>query len=68
MHSLQGLFSSLWGGVGSGLGALLGGALMGRYGGQVLFAIMSVVVAGGWLITFATEAVLKARDRRQQQQ
>jgi hypothetical protein len=36
---------------------------MGRYGGQLLFAIMSVVVTAGWLVAVATEAALKARER-----
>lgn len=55
---LQGLFSSLYGGVGSGLGALLGGFLMQELGGQVLFFVCSAVVLCGWLVGYAVELLL----------
>lgn len=57
----QGLFSSLYGGVGSGLGALLGGVLMQQLGGQALFFICSLVVLVGWLVGYLVELLLVQR-------
>eukprot|EP00775_Hariotina_reticulata_P002060 gene2060-2380_t len=53
--SMQGLFASMYGGVGSGLGALLGGFIMQLLGGQQLFCICSVILIGGWALGLLAE-------------
>eukprot|EP00879_Flechtneria_rotunda_P016835 GHRR01017621.1.p1 GENE.GHRR01017621.1~~GHRR01017621.1.p1 ORF type:complete len:200 (+),score=58.63 GHRR01017621.1:183-782(+) len=64
--SMQGLFSSLYGGIGSGLGALLGGFVMEALGGQQLFFICSLVVLGGWLLGLMVELLVSQAAKRQQ--
>jgi hypothetical protein len=43
----QGIFSSLWT-VGSGVGSILGGEAMQRYGAPRMFGIFAGIMLGGW--------------------
>jgi MFS family permease len=55
---MQGMFQSTYGGVGAGLGGLVGGFLMDKWGGQGLFAAAAgIVAAGGVLGLLADQAV-----------
>jgi predicted lipid-binding transport protein (Tim44 family) len=52
---LQGIFQALCFGVGQGLGALIGGLLKQRHGGQAMFALCSGIVLAGWLLCVLAE-------------
>ncbi len=62
---LQGIFQAAYVGVGQGLGSLLGGLLMARYGSQLMFVQLSLAIAAGWLISLVAGWALKAAGRRQ---
>jgi hypothetical protein len=47
--------AGLYFGVGQGLGAIVGGALKQRYGGQAMFLMSSCAVAASWAALFAAE-------------
>lgn len=51
---MQGLFT----GVGAGLGALGGGIVYGRYGGQAMFAVTGAAVTLGWLLLIVGQLVI----------
>jgi hypothetical protein len=51
----QGIFQGLYFGVGQGLGALIGGLLKQRHGGQAMFALCSCIVLAGWLLCVVAE-------------
>ncbi len=52
---MQGIFQGLYFGAGQGLGALIGGLLMQRYGGQSMFFLCSVITLAGWLLCAAAQ-------------
>lgn len=41
--------------MGQGLGALIGGLLKERFGGQVMFALCAGIILGAWLLVVAAE-------------
>ena len=62
--TMQSVFSALYGGVGSGLGAIAGGALYGRLGAPRMFACAAATVLGGWALAAAIDgAVTFAKQR-----
>jgi hypothetical protein len=54
----QGIFQGLYFGVGQGLGALIGGLLKQRHGGQAMFALCSCIVLAGWLLCVLAEQAI----------
>lgn len=54
--------SGLYFGLGQGSGALVGGLLKQRYGGQAMFALCACIVAAAWAACFAAERVLAGSD------
>lgn len=49
--------AGLYFGVGQGLGALLGGVLKERFGGQVMFAMCACIVMAAWVLLLAAELI-----------
>lgn len=59
----QSIYAALYGGVGSGLGAIVGGVIVQKYGIQRMFVIHAAILLGGWLLCWVldTLAALGAR-------
>ncbi|GBF88640.1 hypothetical protein Rsub_01539 [Raphidocelis subcapitata] len=62
--TMQSVFSALYGGVGSGLGAIIGGVLMARHGAPAMFGMCAGIVLGGWAAACAADAAVAALRRR----
>lgn len=60
---LQGLFSAIFGGVGSGLGGLVGGIMMQELGGQMLFASCAVIILIGWAIGVCADVLISTHTK-----
>ncbi len=58
---MQGLFTATYVGVGQGLGGLVGGLLMQRFGGAGMFAMCSAICAAGWAACGAAERAVERR-------
>jgi hypothetical protein len=58
IFSSQGVFQATYLGVGVGLGGLVGGMLMERYGGGALFRLTSVLVLLAWAAAHVVERLL----------
>jgi MFS family permease len=58
----QGIFQGLYFGVGQGLGALGGGLLMHRFGGQAMFAQASAITLAAWALCAAAAAAARAYE------
>ena len=56
---LQGVFTSLNGGVGGGLGGLFGGFIYSTYGAASVFQIGLIVISVGWLLCIICQAVAR---------
>jgi hypothetical protein len=52
--------AGLYFGVGQGLGALIGGLLKERFGGQAMFALCAAIVLVAWLLVVAAELLTGA--------
>ncbi|KIY92796.1 hypothetical protein MNEG_15168 [Monoraphidium neglectum] len=60
--TMQGIFQGLYFGVGQGLGALGGGLLMHRFGGQAMFAQASAITLAAWALCAAAAAAARAYE------
>jgi hypothetical protein len=60
----QSIFSAMILGFGPGLGGIVGGQIMQAWGAQIMFAITSAVVLGGWLAALAFDAAAALHARR----
>eukprot|EP00891_Asterochloris_glomerata_P009207 jgi/Astpho2/9207/fgenesh1_pg.00137_%23_29_t len=55
----QGIFTSLYGGFGTGLGGLFGGFIYNKYGPQKVFQWASYIIIAGWAVCICGQVVAK---------
>lgn len=60
---LQGVFTSLNGGVGGGLGGLLGGFVYSTYGAAAVFQVGLIVISVGWILCTICQAIASCMCR-----
>ncbi len=56
---MQGIFTSLYGGFGTGLGGLFGGFIYNKYGPQKVFQWASYIIIAGWAVCICGQVVAK---------
>jgi hypothetical protein len=61
---MQSVFSALFAGVGPGIGGLIGGFNMQRYGVATMFGITAAIIVGGWAAAWAMELLTGISERR----
>ncbi|GBF92290.1 hypothetical protein Rsub_05373 [Raphidocelis subcapitata] len=62
--TMQSVFSALFAGVGPGIGGLIGGFNMQRYGAATMFGITAAIIVACWAAAWAMELLIGISERR----